>query len=254
MRVVDQSPGAGIVWIKQAFLLFKAQPMAWIGLTSSWILLTLALYSVIPVIGAPIATMLQPALFAGMMLAAREQEAGRPINLSFLFAALRLNGRALISFGAIVLLANTAVVLLMSLFDFPGEIATNANGTLDPQAFGAMLANNLGAFSLALCLIMIINAVVWFATPLLAFNAMPPTHAIRWSFYALVGNFIPMLVFAVLLFAALLLAALPWALGLLVWLPVYAISNYTSYRLVFSDEPAVFASALPPRPPPSDDA
>lgn len=249
MRVVDQSAGAGMGWIKQAFLLFKAQPLAWIGLTSSWILLTLGLYKVIPVIGAPIATMLQPALFAGMMLAAREQDAGRPLNMSFLFAALRLNGRALISLGAIVLLANTVVVLLLGALDFPGEVATNANGTLDAQAFAAMLTSNIGVFTLALFLMMIINAVVWFATPLLAFNPMPPTHAIRWSFYALVGNLIPMVVFAILLFAALLLAILPWALGLLVWLPVYAISNYTSYRQVFAEDQAAAEPPAPPVPP-----
>ena len=251
MRVVDQRAGAGMGWIKQAFLLFKAQPFAWIGLTSSWILLTLGLYKLIPVIGAPIATMLQPALFAGMMLAAREQDAGRPINMSFLFAALRLNGRALISFGALVLLANTVVVLLMAALDFPGEVAANANGTLDPQAFAAMLTDNTGVSVLAPLLMMITNAVVWFATPLLAFNPMPPTHAIRWSFYALVGNLIPMLVFAILLFAALLLAILPWALGLLVWLPVYAISNYTSYRQVFAEDAAPVAST-PVAAPPGD--
>jgi uncharacterized membrane protein len=235
MRVIDQSTGAGWNWIKQAFSLLKAQPMTWVGLTSSWILLTLALYSAIPVIGASVATMLQPGLLAGMMLAAREQDEGRRINLSFLFAALRLNGRALISLGALVLLANTLVVLLMGALDFPGEIALAANGTPDPRALMEMVSDKLGAFLLAFTLIMAINAVVWFATPLMAFNPMPPTHAIRWSCYALVANAIPMLTFTLMLFIFLLLAALPWALGLLIWMPVYVLSNYTSYRQVFDD-------------------
>ncbi len=248
MRVVDQSAGAGWGWIKQAFTLFKMQPMAWIGLTSSWILLTLALYNIIPVLGSSIATMLQPGLFAGMMLAAREQQEGRRINLSFLFAALRLNGRALISLGAIVLMVNTLVVLLMGALDFPGEIAMAANGTPDPRALAEVISNKMGAFMLAFTLVMLINAVVWFATPLMAFHPMPPTHAIRWACYALVANAIPMLLFAVMLFGLLLLAALPWALGLLIWMPVYALSNYTSYRKVFDDTPLQTAAAMPTSP------
>lgn len=245
MRVVDQSAGAGWGWIKEAFQLFRTQPMAWIGLTSSWILLTLALYNIIPVLGSSIATMLQPGLFAGMMLAAREQQEGRRINLSFLFAALRLNGRALVSLGAIVLLVNTLVVLLMGALDFPGEIAMAANGTPDPRALAEAISNKMGPFLLAFTLVMLINAIVWFATPLMAFHPMPPTHAIRWSCYALVANAIPMLLFSLMLFSLLLLAALPWALGLLIWMPVYALSNYTSYRQVFDDTPPPAATATP---------
>ena len=68
----------------------------------------------------------------------------------------------------------------------------------------------------------------------LRFEELSATHAIRWSFYALVANFLPMLVFAALMTAMFALAAIPLVmLGMFVAMPVFAISHYVSYRDLF---------------------
>jgi len=84
-----------------------------------------------------------------------------------------------------------------------------------------------------------IKAAFWFTAAILALNQMPATHAIRWSFYALIANFLPMLVFAALMTLIFAVATLPLLLGLLVAMPIYAIAHYVSYRDLFRSPPDV---------------
>lgn len=57
---------------------------------------------------------------------------------------------------------------------------------------------------------------------------MPVLPATILSVLALLANPLPMLVFAFLLFGVFTLAIIPWALGLLVFFPLYAITHYVS--------------------------
>ena len=82
-------------------------------------------------------------------------------------------------------------------------------------------------------LVMLTKAVFWFALPLLALHPMRVSHAIRWSFYAFIGNFLPMLLFAIAMIALFVVAAMPLLLGLMVAMPLYAVTHYTSYKSVF---------------------
>jgi uncharacterized membrane protein len=83
---------------------------------------------------------------------------------------------------------------------------------------------------------MMVRAVLWFALPLLALNPMRVSHAIRWSFYAFIANFIPLMLFGAAMLAILFIAAMPMLLGLVLALPVYAIAHFMSYRRVFSND------------------
>ncbi len=233
MQVIDAPTNAGLGWIKQSFTIFTAQPTGWISLLSCWLLLTVVVFVIIPVVGPALATMLQPGLFAGLMIAARDQEAGKPVTLSQLFAGFRFNGRALVTLGSITLLAEIMAVVILGLLGFPRNIPVEANGLPDMQAYVQLLEGKLWMVFAGFFMMLLIKAVLWFATPLLAFQPMRAGHAIRWSFYAFIGNFLPMLLFAITLTGIFVIAALPWLLGLLVALPLYAIAHYTSYRQVF---------------------
>ena len=59
------------------------------------------------------------------------------------------------------------------------------------------------------------------------------THAIRWSVYAALSNLGTMILYGLALGACFVLAVIPWFLGLLVVLPVMAISTFVGYREVF---------------------
>ncbi|MEO8101116.1 MAG: BPSS1780 family membrane protein [Betaproteobacteria bacterium] len=233
MQVIDAPANAGIGWIRQSFAMFTAQPAGWISLLACWMLLTLVVFVVVPIIGPALATMLQPGLFAGFIIAARDQEAGQPVTLSRLFAGFRFNGRALLMLGSITLLAEILTVVVLGLIGFPRTIPLEANGWPDMRAYAQLLDGKEWMVLAGVGLMLLIKAILWFATPLLALHPMRAGHAIRWSFYAFVGNFVPMLLFGVMMCGVFFLAAMPWLLGLLVALPMYALAHYLSYRQVF---------------------
>jgi uncharacterized membrane protein len=238
MHVIDAPANAGIHWIRQSFTLFTAQPAGWISLLACWLMLSVAVFFLVPVVGPALVTMLQPGLFAGLVIAARNQEAGQAVTLPHLFAGLRFNGRALLTLGSISLLAEIVVVVILGLLGFPrATLAVPADATFDVQKFMQAYVDLLDGKEWMLffgfALLMLIKAFLWFATPLLALHPMRAGHAIRWSFYAVIGNFLPMLLFGMMIMAIFFVAAIPWLLGLLVATPLYAIAHYTSYRQVF---------------------
>jgi len=81
--------------------------------------------------------------------------------------------------------------------------------------------------------VFVIKGVLWFTAALIAHQPMPASHAIRWSFFALIGNFVPLAMFGILMLGLLFLALIPWGLGLLIFVPLYAITHYTSFKGVF---------------------
>ena len=78
-------------------------------------------------------------------------------------------------------------------------------------------------------------AALWFAPALVYFHNEPPLTALKVSFFACLKNWLPFLVYGVLLLILLLIAAIPLGLGLLVAGPMTLISGYTSYRDLFTD-------------------
>lgn len=232
MRVIDLPASAGLAWIKMSFALFRAQPVGWISLVSAWLLASLGL-SLVPLVGPAIMGILQPGFFGGFVIAARDQEAGLPVGVHQLLAAFRANGRALATIGSITLLANLMVVVILGLLGFPLNIARDAEGVPDMRAYAQTLEGKEWMLWLGIVLTMAIKGALWFTAAILALNQMPATHAIRWSFYAFIANFLPMLVLMVAMTAILFLALLPLMLGLLVAAPLFAIVHYVSYRELF---------------------
>jgi uncharacterized membrane protein len=232
MQVIDLPASAGVAWIKMSFALFRAQPGGWISLVSMWLLLTLGLFFV-PLIGAAIATILQPGLFGGFVLAARDQEAGERVGVHKLFDAFRANGRPLVTLGSITLLVEIMLMVLLALMGLPHTISADASGKPDIQAYVNSMEGKEWMVFLAFALVVAIKGALWFSAAILALNQMPATHAIRWSCYALIANIMPMMVFGALMMLIFIIGALPPFLGLLVVTPMYAIAHYVSYRDLF---------------------
>ena len=232
MQVIDVPASAGFAWIKLSFALFRAQPVSWISLVSVWLLTTLGLFYV-PLIGAAVATILQPGFFASFVLAARDQEAGRPVGVHQLFAAFRANGRPLVTIGSITLVAEIIVMLVLGLLGLPRSVYADVNGMPDIRAYAQSLDGREWIVIVGFALMVAIKGALWFTAAILALNKMPATHAIRWSCYALIANFVPMLVFGGLMALMFFFAVLPPFLGLVIAMPLYAIAHYVSYRDLF---------------------
>ncbi len=232
MRVVDVSAGSGAVWVKQAWQLFKAQPLQWISLISTWVIVSFFM-ALVPLVGAPAMTMAQPGFFAGFIIACRDQEMGKAVNITHLLAGFKVSGRTLIQIGAISLLLELLVMMALSAFGFFDGLKGLDRENLTVEAISLAFEGQGPLWFAALVAIVLIKGVLWFTAALIAHQPMPASHAIRWSFYALIGNFLPLLVFGVIVLLLLLLATIPWMLGLIVFLPVYAICHYTSFKAVF---------------------
>ena len=231
VKVAEVRAGRGASWLAEAFgSFFRKAPMAWIGLTSGWLIITLGLI-LVPFIGGVIANFLQPVFFASFAIVALRQAAGEPVQMGDLFLGFRRNLRALVNLGAIILIAEIAIFALMALLGLP--MGGNGEKTFTMPEYVQALKGKEWILVLGFVLTVLVKGALWFAPPLIALHDMPMSHAMRWSMYAALANFGAMLVYGIALMALFFVALIPWALGLLVVIPLMVISTYVGYREVF---------------------
>jgi uncharacterized membrane protein len=240
IKVAEVSPSRGFAWLARGFDLFRRRPFAWIGLCTGWIVITFGLI-VIPLVGGVLANFLQPVFFASFAITAYRQATGEAVAMGDLFLGFRRNVRALVNLGALLLIAEIAIFALMALLGLPMSPAGDKAFTM--VEYVAALQGKEWILALGVILTVIVKGALWFAPPLIAFHDMSTTHAVRWSVYAALANLGAMMVYGTALLGLFILGLLPWALGLLVVIPVMVISSYFGYREVFENE-------LPPAPPP----
>ena len=239
-KVAEVPARRGAAWLAEAFLLFRRYPMAWIGLTSGWLIITLGLL-LVPLLGGVAANILQPVFFASFAIAALRQSAGEPVVMGDLFLGFRRNLRALVNLGAVLLIVEIGIVALMALLGLP----MGGDGEKAPTVaeYVQLLKGKEWILLLGFALTVLVKGAFWFAPPLIALHDMPMSHAMRWSLYAALANLGAMVVYGIALFALFFVAMIPWGLGLLVAVPLMAISTYIGYREVFE------ARAVPAPPP-----
>ncbi len=232
MRVVDVPAVSGAHWIKEAFVLFRAQPLAWISLTAAWVFISLIL-SAIPFVGGPAAVMFQPAFFAGFVLACRDQEMGKPVLTIHLLAGFRRSGRTLVQVGAITLFVETMIYLIfMSFGAFDSLLALDFQ-KLVREDISKALNDSFGTLLIINAVFIAIKGVLWFSAAIIAYQPMSALDAIRWSVFALIANPLPMLLMCVLLIVLFSVGIFPFLIGWIIVLPLYAIAHYTSFKSVF---------------------
>ena len=230
IRVAEVPAGRGFSWLGAAFHLFRKKPGAWLALCAGWIVITFALI-LLPLIGGVIANFLQPAFFATFAIAAYRQTQGESIGMGDLFAGFKHNLRALVNLGALLLIAEIAIFALLALLGLP--MGNAEGGTFTLSEYLELLKGKEWILALGFVLTVVVKGAVWFAPPLIAFHGMTTAHAIRWSTYAALANVGAMITYGVALFAIFFVGLIPWALGLLVVIPMMAISTFIGYRDVF---------------------
>jgi uncharacterized membrane protein len=230
IKVTEVKASRGAAWLKEGFGLFRRAPMAWIGLCAGWIVITFGLL-VVPFIGGVIANFLQPVFFASFAITALRQAAGEPIVAGDLFRGFKRNIRALVQLGAILLMAEIAIFALMAVLGLP--VSTSGEKIFTVSEYVELLQGKEWIVMIGFALTVMVKGALWFAPQLIAMHDMTTTHAMRWSVYAALANIGAMIVYGIVLFAIFFLAILPWALGLLVVIPMMVISTYIGYREVF---------------------
>lgn len=238
LKVAEVSPSRGFAWLAQGFGLFRRHPFAWIGLCTGWLVITFGLI-IIPLVGGVLANFLQPVFFASFAITAARQVSGEPVAMGDLFLGFRRNLRALVNLGALLLIAEIAIFALMALLGLPMSAGDDKPFTM--SEYVEALSGKEWILALGFVLTVIVKGALWFAPPLIAFHDLSTTHAVRWSVYAALANLGALIIYGALLLGLFVLGTLPWALGLLVVIPVMVISSYFGYREVFEEE-------LPPAP------
>jgi uncharacterized membrane protein len=245
MQVVDVASRSGVRWISEAWTLFRAQPQAWIALVALWLLASLVLL-VIPLIGPPFMIMAQPAFFAGFVLACRDQEMGKPVQASHLLAGFQASGRTLIQVGSVALLATILIQMALHATGIFDDLPAKEDMRLYIEGMTKAIEKYPFYWGASIFAQSLVNGILWFTAALIAHKPMPASHAIRWSFFALIGNVIPLTIFGVLLITLATIAILPMGLGLVVYLPIYAIVHYTSFKAVFRADAEAAADVTSP--------
>ena len=67
--------------------------------------------------------------------------------------------------------------------------------------------------------------------------------ALKESFFGSFRNFVPFLVYGIIMTVLAIIAAIPFGLGMLVWVPLAITSTYAAYRAIFT-EPAADVPAV----------
>lgn len=230
IKVAELGATRGAAWLVEAFNMFRQKPMAWIGLCAGWLVITFGLL-LLPIIGGVIASFLQPAFFASFAVIGVRQLHGEKVLMGDLFLGFRRNLKPLIHLGAILLMTEIAVFALMALLGLPMAAAGDKPFTVNEYV--EALSGKEWILLLGFLLTVTIKGAVWFAPPLIALHDMSMAHAIRWSVYAGLANIGAMVLYGVALFMLFFAALIPWALGLILVIPLMAISTYVGYREVF---------------------
>ncbi|MGB4674999.1 MAG: BPSS1780 family membrane protein [Azovibrio sp.] len=234
-RVTD--PGAGFDWLRQGWIMFRATPGRWLGLSLSF-LLGLLVPAGVSLPGLLLSSFLLPPLAAGMLSACRrsiQEGAPRPGDLLAGFVA---RGGGVMGLGLLNMLGTLGIVLLLFLLNHTGQ-AGNGPGIEGMGGMGGMggigplLGGLLLSGLLAVILFLPLAMALWFAPALVLLQGMAPVPAIKASVSACLKNWLAFLVFGLLLSLLSFFATLPLGLGFLILIPVLSGALYASYRDIF---------------------
>jgi len=222
-------------WIVEAFALFRRAALIWVVLAMVMLLLALAL-SVIPVLGSYVLYLITPMLLAGLMVAARDTEAGQEIEIAHLFRGFRENAAHLVTVGGVYLVGNVVVAgLALSLGGEDLRQVIEAATAGKPEEVDPEVANRASvAVVTAALLFLPLAMAMWFAPALVMLGKIPAWRAMALSMQACILNVLPFLLYAAVMSALLILALVPVFVGLALWMPLWILTVYTAYRDIFT--------------------
>lgn len=232
-----EGAGDGLAWITRGWKLFTAAPLMWV---ISMVLLVIAAVAVniLPFVGSLVFQALQAVIMGGFVVACRSLEAGGDFEIEHLFAGFTRRFGPLAIVG-ILLLAGW-IVLFLVFAVFVGFSILGALMTGEAEAALSAAAASVGMIALGtlltLALMVPLLAAYWFAPALVVMHDVKPAQAMKASFLACFRNFIPFVVYGVVMLVALVVAMIPFGLGLLVWVPLAIASTYVAYRRIFTEE------------------
>ena len=214
----------GWSWIVDGWELFKRQPGAWIALVIVALLIFIGM-ALVPFLGSLAGMVLTPVFAGGIFAACREQDQGRPLTVSHLFAGFRERFGTLLSIGLIYSRHHDRGHARRGCRHRCGACWTLVGSGGGPRGDGQAWASRSRLRGLIVfALLLPVFMAFWFAPALAMFHQQGPAEAMKASFVACLKNVVPFLVYSVVLMPLAFVASIPLGLGWLVLGPVLAAS------------------------------
>jgi uncharacterized membrane protein len=225
-----------VAWFGGGWRIFMRNPGLWIVFGLALIVTTVVL-TLVPFVGPLALALLTPVLTAGLLHAAREAEAGRPLEATHVFQGFKEKDKLtpLLSLGGIAVAAGIITMVIVIVFIGGSMMAAMQHERFSAHApaigFGALIG-----LVLALTVQTVALMALLYATPLVMFRGTAVGAALRSSFRACLRNWLPLLVFGILYFVVAALASVPFLLGWILLLPMSVAMLYCSYRDLYGAE------------------
>ncbi|MFL9986959.1 BPSS1780 family membrane protein [Paraburkholderia sediminicola] len=220
MQLIEVPAKTGYVWFRQGIWLFRKNPLAFLTLFFTY-LLVMTLAAQIPVIGGVLPLVFIPGVAVGFMAACRNTIAGKPVFPTILVGGFHSYGpvvaKRLLALGVLYVVAMALVLAGSALAD---------GGTLLKVMLGmaAMDQNAIANSNVPLAVITAfafyipVAMIFWFSPVLIAWHDVPPVKAMFFSIVSCWRNRGAFIVFGALWFAVATtvsfgLSALMQALG-----------------------------------------
>ncbi len=199
MRRVN--PLYGWKWLSAGWGLFKKNPPLWLSIMALYFFTTLFLMA-IPGIGPLIFFMIVPGVQAGCLIACRDLEAGKELEISHLLAGFKAAAKPLVALGSFSFAAamTTLFFLVLAWKEQFGEILQLVTAdTLDFAAIETAALALTTPLVIAVGIFTLFAMAMWFAPALIVFRQEKPLQALYMSLRAMAANFWPFLVYSLLL-------------------------------------------------------
>lgn len=222
VKPVSVTASSGLNWVSDAWALFKSSPWMLIAL---WLVLLVAVTAanIIPLVGQ----LLTPVLMAGFIMGVAQLDRGEKLSIESIFAGFKNHAAPLLVLGGIFIVTIILLILVCWLFV---ALAINAmnSGSGVAVVLGAFLLIAVGAFA-----ILMVVFAMWWSPSLIVFNQQRPWQAMKNAIIAIFRNFIPCLVYGLILLLLYLAVVVTAGLGVIVVGPLVIVSAYTSYKDIF---------------------
>jgi uncharacterized membrane protein len=225
--------GGGLDWIKEGYAYFKKSPLAWIGMTVLFFVITIVM-SFIPFVSL-LLNILNPVFIGGFMIACYKLAKDETFGVGDMFAGFKNNFGTLAAVGGIYLVAimitvGGSVGLMMGLMG-QEKMAMLAQSQ-DPAA---MFANFSIVFLVVFGLMTLVFMAYIFAPVLVVMHNVTAIEAMKLSFKGCLRNIWPFLVYGVVAMILGFIAVIPFGLGLLILTPVLTASVFAAYRQIYTE-------------------
>lgn len=244
MNVISVPTRRGIDWIKQAWQLYKAQPLPWTLATLLLLATPILIGSLVPLLGSLLGDFVQTLMGIGFYRLCRAARTKQEFDWKLLFIDLN-NSKLCFDILWLKSLIALSVLLMIGLIagsnmwlGITGKDVVSLAQIIHTKTFYLIPKSLLMILLIDAFVLMLFGALlgmaITFAAPLIAFHDQTATKALRESLRANIKNVGPFLILFLASLPLFVLAVLPMGLGLLVMMPLMLLSLCLAFDEIFS--------------------